>query len=216
MRFYEDTFVNSKGVNDGAHRVRRKNINISLNGERMNKNTLLSAISYVCCILALSLCLTFTSGSAAEDKIGDVNSIIATVIDETVRPGDPNVDEGETRCQSHFPENPELYIPMPIPEKIEPEVKTQYENRIVSYNMLTGEEVVGGTTEQNIPSMLLRAGSRGARAKSSLEFQEQEIQPLNFTDLSRVTNPAAYPWSANVKLFITFAPEEYPLWVRAP
>ena len=47
-------------------------------------------------------------------KAGNVEAI---VLDETVRFGVEGVDEGTIRYQSQFPKYPQLYVPMPLPER---------------------------------------------------------------------------------------------------
>ncbi len=159
--------------------------------------------------LFITLFVLVITPYALPQENGDVGSVEAIVIDETVRSGIPQADEGETRWVSNFPEHPELYIPMPIPEPTEPETITQPERRLVSYNMITGEETIA---ENDYIEGLMSAwvtGSSGGGLEALGEGEEGQPQPLNFTDLSWIPNPEVYPWRVNCKIYISFAGGNY-------
>ena len=108
------------------------------------KNSLLKSIFF----FALALVL---AGNVVVAESAEVGSVTAIVIDEEVRVGDENADEGEIRWPSRFPEHPEMYMPMPLPEPTEPVEVIQPESRVVSYDMSTGEEFIWQSIYEDVP-----------------------------------------------------------------
>ena len=153
------------------------------------------------CLIVLG---TISVGMAAEEYGPvEVESVEATVLEAplTIREGGVELDEAKHR--DRFPEHPELYVPMPIPD---PTTSTaaisEPESRLISYNMLTGEETVSDTTPQGLSTANQVQGGLPARAEIG---NEEQVLPRNFTDLSLVSNQEDYPWSVNVKLYMQFA-----------
>lgn len=138
----------------------------------------------------------------------EIGSITATVTNEEVRLGNSGIGEGEARWRSHFPEYPSLYIPIPLPEPRESEALSESENKPVSWDLITGEEIIyePESTLPNISAALSTEGSIGGRGNI---LQEDQIHPLNFSNLSPITNPQDYPWSVNCKLYMTFPGPQY-------
>ena len=122
--------------------------------------------------------------------------------------GDPNADEGITRKKSHFPTNPDLYTPIPIPEHEEFDRPTRPENKPVSFNLITGEESIhdSPSTMINLPNSDYVKGSSGIniemRKLLNLLGDIEEISQLNFSDLTKVSNPDNDPWPVICKLYI--------------
>ena len=130
-------------------------------------------------------------------------------------------DEGPTRNVSHFPINPEDYIPMPIPEPGEVAV-TQVENRWISYNMRTGREIIrdsayiepdvigrdrvsGGLRIENITT-----DGTGIQQSSKPRLTDQNIGSIKaFSSLFLISSPENYPWNVNCKLYMSFAGGNY-------
>ena len=142
----------------------------------------------------------------------EVNVVEAIVIDEQAKVSKLITDEGITKNRSHFPKNPEIYIPMPIPEKTEKAVKTQSFNRLVSKNLVTGIEIISEAAYTNLVEAvdaLHAEGSGGIRAYPSNYIEENQLIPLNFSDLTLISNPEDYPWCVNVKLWMTFPSGTY-------
>jgi hypothetical protein len=133
------------------------------------------------------------------------NTVNAKVfLDRLIRNADPRADEGYTRNQCKFADDPDSYIALPFPIAPDKPLKvTQSENKVVSYNVLTGEETVTEYPESppsleewveevvghdvNLPELVLQG-------KNDIE---------NFTDLSLISNPEDSPWRMNCKLFFT-------------
>ncbi len=89
------------------------------------------------------------ANAAANARDGSL-SVTAVVCDQGPGRASAVEDEGETRWRSRFPENPELYVPMPIPAPTEP-VVTQPETRVLSYDLMSGEEVVSDIYHEDVP-----------------------------------------------------------------
>ena len=112
--------------------------------------------------------------------------------------------EGEARWQSHFPEHPELYVPEPVQNRqpgvglmLNPEA-----NVLVSYNTRTGQEVTWDVARRDSgPIEAWVEGGTGAAVEAPGEGRRLR----DFTDLQRVSDPTAYPWCVNCKLFYTKA-----------
>ena len=66
--------------------------------------------------LALFFILATSPGHAVSAGVVQVVPVQATILNETVIVGEAVTSEGETRNVSAFPENPESYLPMPIPQ----------------------------------------------------------------------------------------------------
>ena len=174
-----------------------------------HKNKVLTSVrvvwlGFVLVLGTLGLGALAVRGASAEE-LSDVGSVEAEIVNSTVRLGIPGTDEGELRWPSHFPENPEQYEPMPLPlpapESAGKTNVTQPESRLVSYNLLTGEETVSDVTFEDFALQHWAAnGSVGERVGPA----EDQVFLKNFTDLTRVTNPASYPWSMNCKTLTTY------------
>jgi V8-like Glu-specific endopeptidase len=157
------------------------------------------------------------SNAVGDDNI-EVPSVTAVVENEIIRFSVPGADERETKGRSQFPEDPEIYIPMPIPESVEPAAVTQPENRLVSYNVITGEEIIHESlpTETDMSLSDFVKGGLGIGMsdwfkigeEEAIEYEE-EPEPKNFTNLSLITTPEAHPWRVNVKLYLTFPGPKY-------
>ncbi|TKJ46448.1 hypothetical protein CEE34_08920, partial [Candidatus Aerophobetes bacterium Ae_b3a] len=161
----------------------------------------------VASVIFLSIFAVGIIGNAVPGETAEVGSVTAVVTEEVVAIEGLPADEGPARWHSHFPEHPETYVPMPIPEPTEPVMVTQPESRLVSFNMVTGEEVISEIPEKAGPLTAWVKGSRGGRAKSGVS--EEQPSPLNFSDLSLISNPEDYPWCVNVKLYMSFASGNY-------
>lgn len=98
-------------------------------------------------------------------------SLTAIVKDELVPVRYGGADEAESRWPSRFPKHPELYVPMPLPEPTESVAVTQAESRLVSYNVITGEETVSEITHDDFPMAAWVEGGMSARASSSGELE---------------------------------------------
>jgi V8-like Glu-specific endopeptidase len=152
-------------------------------------------------LLSILILLAPAFHSSAADEVSEIGSVTAIVTSEEVREGDSNADKGEARNQSHFPENPELYIPMPFPQGKEyGESSTLEESGWVSYDVSTGEEFIceSPLMNEDVPITSRSKGGIGLRQESKVSNGSF----LNFTDLTRIDNPEDYPWSVNCKLFI--------------
>ena len=130
----------------------------------------------------------------------------------------PNDDEGMTRNQSNFPTNPEIYVPLAIPEPTEAERITQGDNKRISYNMITGEEYISEPLPPT-EDMLIRGWVNGDMDRGIIRQEnihetgtiedEYGSGPINFSALSLINNPEDSPWRVNVKLYMTFAGGNY-------
>ncbi len=145
-------------------------------------------------------------------EVGTANAHVENTI---VLKGNPHAFEGVVRNRSHFPENPKSYIPIPIPEYKKPLVRmTNQENKRVSYEIITGKETIHNSkpTIEDTQNDGRIEGVMGTGLFNKSNITEGKgidesfnLEPLNFNDLSLVSNPEDYPWCVNVKLFITFA-----------
>jgi V8-like Glu-specific endopeptidase len=138
----------------------------------------------------------------------EIRSVTAIVSNKVAPVHQPNLDEGRSKWRSHFPKRPEAYIPMPILKPKKPVKITQSESRLISYDMVTGKEVISEITYKDLPMAAWVRGSSGGRSKSLRKLEEKQ-QPLNFSNLSLIPNPEDYPWSVNVKLYMSFPSGNY-------
>jgi V8-like Glu-specific endopeptidase len=108
-------------------------------------------------------------------------------------------DEGEAKWQSHFPEDSESYMPVPMPKPRNSIgiMSASFKNKLVSYDAITGEEFIWEIDYEDMPLEAWSEGSDGMGA----ETLGGTITLLNFTDLMRIGNPKAFPWRVNCKLF---------------
>ena len=168
--------------------------------------------------ISISLAIFFFAlamvGNALSGERVKVPTVTAVVQDEEVSIGSPYVDEGIETRRSHFPDHPELYVPMALPEPIEPKSLSEPENKCISYNMITGKETVHDSIPAylDVPISSQVMGGMGAGMIDPKKIQsEKTIEeeygpvPLNFSELSLISNPETYPWCANVKLYMKFA-----------
>jgi V8-like Glu-specific endopeptidase len=109
---------------------------------------------------------------------------------------------GRTKWQSHMPANLDKYVPEPIEFEPNPQSGTiepyssDFENRLVRYDMLTGTETVLDF-EKDAPEVTMTNGSPGVGDESSAGG----LNLFAFTQLAQVTNPQDIPWRSNCKLF---------------
>ena len=111
----------------------------------------------------------------------------------------------ETKRKSHFPENPEKYIPMPIPVWKPPKEISDTDNKVVSFNPTTGAEHISDIIYFKEFDADFVKGNLGNIMNETFMNSEDNNQGLrNFTDLGIVDNPEDYPWRVNCKLYMTF------------
>jgi len=111
----------------------------------------------------------------------------------------PTNDEGKAKWQNRFPQNPELYIPEPILERTQSVelMMAPADSQLVSYDVLTGEEMVWNISREDMPTETLIKGGEGTLTG----IIEEEHQFRNFTDLSKISNAEDYPMCVNCKLY---------------
>jgi len=132
----------------------------------------------------------------------------AKLVDEKVRPANSRVNEGKARNVSAMPENPESIPPIPLPMFKGPRPVPPAQNRPVSFDKSTGRETKykRRPLPGNIPpKKTFSKSSSGVRAYSG----DGDIQPLSMNSLARVPDPAEFPWSATVKIFMDFNGNQY-------
>jgi V8-like Glu-specific endopeptidase len=130
-------------------------------------------------------------------------------------------DEGPTRNVSHFPKNPEVIKPLPIPQHRDVK-RTQPENRWVTYNLATRKETVHESPPADLENLIRDAVKGGETAATTIgtssagvEYQagrqagDEDAWPANFTDLSLVASPESYPWRVNCLLLVFFSGDTY-------
>lgn len=163
------------------------------------------AIVILICLIVLG---TITVGTAAEEYGPvEVGSVEAVVVEGPLAIKEEGVELDEAKHRDRFPEHPERYVPMPIPDPTRRTVTiTEPESRLISYNMLTGEETVSDITPMGLPTATRVQGGLPARAEIG---DEGLVLPRNFTDLSWVSNQEDYPWGVSVKLYMQFASGSY-------
>ena len=162
---------------------------------------------FIMCLSVFFTMATFSSHAVSADVV-QVVPVQATIIDETVIVGEAVTSEGETRNVSAFPADPESYLPMPIPqtpENVGEVVVAPDENKLVVYDLETGEETIAGTAaDMNDALGLLETTSSSLGIPGGSQV-EDEIEPVNFTNLMRVANPRPYHQRVNGKLFFSKA-----------
>jgi V8-like Glu-specific endopeptidase len=146
-------------------------------------------------VIALTLILIFvmmiTLPAGAQDGVVETTPLTDP---PTPDPDQQQVEQGPARNVSHFPEDFESYIPMPLPAHSE--VKSVLsESSFVSFDMLTGEETISEVEFTPDQLMMAVEGSEGGSA------EEEPRTPLNFSALSWVANPEDYPYRRSVKMF---------------
>jgi V8-like Glu-specific endopeptidase len=163
-------------------------------------------------VILILLCLvvlgTIAVGTAAEEYGPvEVGSVEAIVLEGPLAIKEEGVELDEAKHRDRFPEHPELYVPMPIPDPTKRTVTiTEPESRLISYNMLTGEETVSDITPKSLPTAKWVHGGLPARAEIG---NEDLVLPRNFSALSWVPNQEDHPWCVNVKLYMRFGLDWY-------
>ena len=107
-------------------------------------------------------------------------------------------NEADTKWQSNFPDDTEIYSPMPLPEP-KPSIGLMTlppDDQIVYYDAIADEEIITKNDHEDIVE-----GWADGSSGTGIETITQDMHLLNFTDLSRVLNPSGYPWRVNCKLF---------------
>lgn len=90
---------------------------------------------------------------------------------------------------------------MPLPE-YRPALKADFVGKdMVGYDLLRKTETKRDYPILDFATFQSIAGREGIE---SIPRDEEIYTPKNFSSLIRVTNPSAYPWCVNVKLFMTF------------
>ncbi len=150
-------------------------------------------------------------GYAFAEGPGQVIKVTASIIDETVIPGDQLASEGQTRNVDQFPENPESYLPMPLPystEYDETDAVPLEDNKAISYDVATGQETVHEIEKVlgNTPLANLTEGNlgRGESLKAYLESESpagDQSHPMRMGSMVRVGPTASNPWRRNVRIF---------------
>ena len=159
------------------------------------------AVPILICLVVLGAIVVGT----ATEKYGPVKvgSVEAFVLEGPLAIKEGGVELDEAKHRNQFPEHPELYIPMPIPDPTKRAVTiTEPESRLISYNMVTGEETVSNITAKDLPAAKWVPGGLPGSAKIG---DEDLVLPRNFSDLVWVSNQEDYPWCVNVKLYMQFA-----------
>jgi len=183
---------------------------------RMSRETLLCISPRPLSMLAtLVVAAAVGAGHAESEQVSTVTDVVVETTTRVMERG-RDQDEGPARSKSQFPEDPTIYVPIPLPEVTEyEEAKAMWEesSRVVSYDIATGEKTVSEIGQKLLPSSS-RTGGMTGRAPRLLEAEETAVnegqpQPLNFSDLQLVTNPEDYPWSVNCKLYMTFPGPAY-------
>lgn len=159
-------------------------------------------------MLCLLLCLTGTISTVEGMETSGIQAITATVDEHNTETGSFHANDGPAKGQSNFPERPELYVPVPLPQYVDISEFPEPENKMVSYDLVTGEEVVyeslareGGPNSGKAKGGV-GAGRLGKRnIGTTVPYLTSSIKG-GFSNLSQVTNPEDDPWNKNVKLFI--------------
>ena len=159
----------------------------------------------------LSFIFCMLSGYASAGGPGQVVKVTASIMDETVIPGDQLASEGETRNVDRFPENPESYFPMPLPDPTEYDESDAVpleDNKAISYDVATGQETVHEIEKVlgNTPLANLTEGNlgRGESLKAYLESESpagDQPHPMRMGSMVRVGPTASNPWRRNVRIF---------------
>lgn len=104
-------------------------------------------------------------------------------------------EERPPRYSDNLPQDLSLYKPMPLPEYIDVHVTSSVEeqNKVVSYNLLTGIKTIATTSNEFSQTHMEVPGSGGS----------DEFQPKNFSTLNLVSNTQSWPYRASVRIFFT-------------
>ena len=118
-----------------------------------------------------------------------------------------NRNEDSDIGESYYPEYPERYLPMPIPDGRGSSGTCASVNRPVSHDMLSDETIIHDNGFQCV------LGTYRSRGSSPPDYHDTSSEDLsgvhNFTDLSIIDDPDLYPWCVNVKLFMQFGSSYY-------
>ena len=156
-----------------------------------------------CITIILGISVFISTVSANLDTYGGEITTVPGEIVPTVNPREEGMEDEVAGNQSHFPEDPETYLPMPIPQRNDlEEVESNIpEGSIVSYNLLTGEETISDTDINGLPLDHMEVYGKGDL--------EDRRDPLNFSSLSLVSNPEDWPYSPIVKIFFSQGGRNY-------
>ncbi len=127
------------------------------------------------------------------------------------------MDEGMPRNISRFPEDHEIYIPLPLPiSQNQSSLFLDHSNagnKAISYDLIAKEETEHNALSTPMPDQvcsLIKGYEFGIDPnhiwnQDENDFIENdEIEPKTFSSLSKVANIKDFPWRANVKLYMTF------------
>jgi hypothetical protein len=177
----------------------------SLIREEVEMTKLLSNKTIFLMYLSIFFIIGTFAGNTVSAGVVRVVPVQATILDETVIVGEAVTSEGETRNESAFPANPESYLPMPIPrtpENVGEIVVAPGENKFVIYKPDTGEEVIAETFSELNAAFGLTSTATSLGRPGDIE-PEDDITPINFSNLSFISNPSPYPRRVNGKLFFS-------------
>jgi V8-like Glu-specific endopeptidase len=142
--------------------------------------------------------------------------VTADVDDEAVVEGDPEVEEVGVKNQSQTPENPEDYLPYPLPRPVEDEVTTTkevQESKWISYDLSTGEETVSDFPALDLSKELSLGDfvKGGPGVETDQETMGEDEISKNFGSLSFVNSSqvTTVPYRYNVKVFFTQGGKNY-------
>ncbi|MGB2987620.1 MAG: hypothetical protein WBE26_17275, partial [Phycisphaerae bacterium] len=147
------------------------------------------------------------AGDPREGSISRIPSGQATLVDHAVPSAAVIVNEGDRRWQRLLPADLESYLPMPLRAESQGSVAhdRDMENWAVSYNLITGEKVMGGFEgAENLETLLADwvPGSVGAWDRE-VGDDGHVGGVANFSTLERVFNQEDYPWRVNAKMFFS-------------
>jgi len=91
------------------------------------------------------------------------------------------------------------YAPMPLPQWAPPLNANYTGNSMVTYDVATGRTTTLGSWDSLAPP---NSPAGVADGGPSPDGGTEEITPLEFSNLTAVTQPASHPWSVNVRLLI--------------
>ncbi|MFC2042682.1 trypsin-like serine protease [Chloroflexota bacterium] len=159
---------------------------------------IIKRLGIVFCITIIFVISFFISTvSANPDTFGGEVTTVPGKILPTVSPREEGIEDEVAGNQSHFPDNPETYLPMPLPQRDDLEEADSYipEGSIVSYDLLTGEETISDSDVNGLPLDPMDVYGKGD--------QEDGRVPLNFSGLSLVQHPTDWPFRPVVKIFFS-------------
>lgn len=108
--------------------------------------------------------------------------------------------------------DPAQYQPMPLPEWRPSLRLAGAPDRLVSYDLASGQETVL-TAPSNIPmpstELVMPAGEPAGSPDPLNSTSPDAITPTSFSALQRVVTPSAYPTSASVRLFADFGQQRF-------